>query len=93
MNSAGEKPPDPSRHRHDPRHLGHLLPQVPLNAVLQRHRAARAPVTRPVKPNLHQPVRPHVHQLNVPAVGLYGGADEVDHGLHTVAQRRTRRPV
>lgn len=74
-----------SRYRYDFRDLRHLLAQVPLDAMLQRHVAARTPMTRPVKADLYNSVRSHIDKLNIPAIGLYGWTDQIDHVLHALS--------
>src|SRR3954467_12607189 len=74
-------------HRHDCRDFRDLFSQVSRDPVLQGHRAARAAMAGAVEADLNDAFAGDVDQLDVAAVGLHRGADQVDHTLHPLADR------
>src|SRR5262249_43459355 len=77
--------------RNDLRDFRHFLPQVALDAVLEGHRAAGAAVAGAVEADLNNAVIADADKLDIAAIGLDGGADEVDYPLHLFADIRRFR--
>lgn len=77
-----------STHRFDPLNLGDVGAKVALDAHFEGDIARRAPDARPMEPDLDGAVGREIDELDVPTVGLDGGADEVDYLLHAFADLR-----
>src|SRR4051812_723352 len=68
--------------------LGHFFAEVAFDAHLQGHGAAGAAVAGAVEANLDDAVAGDVNEFDIAAVGLYSGADQVDHALDFFLHRR-----
>src|SRR5688572_19340107 len=77
-------------HRHNCGHFRHAFAEVAFDALVERHAAAGTAVAGAVEADLDLPVGIDVDQLDVAAVSLHGGADQVDHALDPLAHRLGR---
>ncbi len=68
--------------------FGHLLAHVAFDAVLKGHSAAGTAVAGPVETDLDDARVGDIDQLDIPPIGLNGRADQIDHALDLLAQRR-----
>ena len=65
-----------------PGNLRQPFAEIPLNPMMQRHRAARAAVAGPVEAYMHHTIGHHIHQFDISAISLDGRSNQVNHFLY-----------
>jgi hypothetical protein len=71
----------------DLRDFRNVVSKISLDALLQSHVAAGAPVTGAVKSDLHNALARYINQFDISAIGLHGRTNQVDDALNFLAHR------